>query len=179
MPVSERETIIRYTEHEDDAQVYTCNRKLQNKIGKMFQPDGGKDVDGGLTFIIPKEYVRVQKPSALTGRVLTEDEKEVVRERFAAGRAAAAKAKGATAKSAVKTTAKVAPKRAAAVVEDEEEDEVVSKPVAKAVAKKGPTVAAKPVSTRKPVAVAEDDEDEEEEDEEVEVVTRRPVRAGR
>ena len=168
MATEERETIIRYTEHEPDAEVYTFNRKLKNRITKAGF-EGEVQEDGSTIFTVPKEYVRVQKPGGASGRVWTDEQRAEVRDRLAAA-------------------------RRARLEEDDEEEEAApaKKPKAK-VASKAAAPKAKAKPGRKPkakVVVIEDDEDdtdlvddvdydEDEDDEEVEVVVRKPARTRR
>jgi len=161
MTTQERETIIRYTEHEPDAEVYTFNRKLRNRIVKAGF-EGEVQEDGSTIFTVPKEYIRVQKPGGASGRTWTDEQRAEVRDRLAAAR------------------------QSRLADEDDDEEEVVPAKKSKAKAK----VATKAKPGRKPKAkvpiVIEEDEDDDdtdlvdevddddEEEEVVEVVSRKP-----
>ena len=72
----EQETVITFNEEEKTATVYTYNRKVKRKLAAASadRPDEvqqtGNDEYGGLTFEIPKKWVKVN-PS----RILSEEEK--------------------------------------------------------------------------------------------------------
>lgn len=78
----EQETIITFNENEKEANVYTYNSNLKKKISALCQerPEEAKqiadDERGGLTFEIPKKWVKVNP-----GRILTEEQREELRER--------------------------------------------------------------------------------------------------
>ena len=65
----EKETIITYNEADEYAEVFTYNRKLQNKLqGKLNAElilDNGY---GGKTFIVPKKWIRVSSYGKREGR---------------------------------------------------------------------------------------------------------------
>ena len=151
---AERETIIGYDESEDPARIFTHNRKLQNRLIKLGFEADEDDGKGGLTFEVPKEYLRL--PSEPRTRVLTEEQLEASRDRLAKARddRAAAKAK------ADKKAKKVAPKsKAKAPVEDDDDEEEEEEAPPKKKAKP-----AKP--TKKAKAVVEDDDDDDDDDDE-------------
>ena len=75
----EQETIITFNENEKEANVYTYNSNLKKKISALCQerPEEAKqiadDERGGLTFEIPKKWIRVN-----ASRVLSEAQKAVL-----------------------------------------------------------------------------------------------------
>ena len=163
MTTQERETIIRYTEHEPDAEVYTFNRKLRNRIVKAGF-EGEVQEDGSTIFTVPKEYVRIQKPGGASGRTWTDEQRAEVRDRLAAS-------------------------RQARLADEDDDEEVVPAKKAKAKAKVATKVAAKPgrkPKAKAPIVIEEDededdtdlvdevDDDDDEEEEIVEVVSRKP-----
>lgn len=159
MTTQERETIIRYTEHEPDAEVYTFNRKLRNRIVKAGF-EGEVQEDGSTIFTVPKEYIRVQKPGGASGRTWTDEQRAEVRDRLAASRQArladedddeeVVPAKKSKAKVATKAKPGRKPKAKAPIVIEEDEDDDDTD------------------------LVDDVDDDDEEEEEIVEVVSRKP-----
>lgn len=112
---AERETIINFAESDEDASIYTCNRKLQNRLeGYGFEPSETDPAVNGRTYSIPKVYVRVQQPASVN-RVWTDEQKDAARERLAGVRATRAEARAAAAKAA--GTPAPAPKPAAVVAQ--------------------------------------------------------------
>ena len=75
----ERETIILFNEAEETAEVYTCTRKLKNRL-KQLRSDNPTEVYkiyedryGFERYVIPKEIVSLRKPtSEKTRRILRE-----------------------------------------------------------------------------------------------------------
>ena len=124
--VKERETIIRFTERREEAQIYTHNRRMINKLEKMGFEGEESDGETGLTFEIPKNHVRVQAPGG--GREWTSEQREEVRERLAKarglldGKAAKTKAKSKV-KAVAKPVAKSSNLKAKARDEDDEDEE--------------------------------------------------------
>lgn len=77
----EQETIILFNEEETTAEVYTHNRKLIRTLDKFCKefPDNFKEImkdENSKTYIVPKQYVTINKP-----RVLTQKQKEEQAER--------------------------------------------------------------------------------------------------
>lgn len=74
----EQETVITFNEEEKTATVYTYNGKIKRKLESLSvdRPDEvrqtGDDTHGGLTFEIPKRWVKVN-----ASRILSEAEKAV------------------------------------------------------------------------------------------------------
>ena len=83
----ERETIINFNEAEPTANVYTCNRRLQNKLNKLIgvNPDISelrKD-DEAVTYRVPKNWIKVSPPRQVN---YTDEQKAAMAERLAAAR---------------------------------------------------------------------------------------------
>ncbi len=156
----ERETIINFTEAEDMAQIYTCNRKWINRLEKMGFEATEEDKTGGKTFEIPKTAIAL--PVIRKTRKLTKKQKEEVSERFRLAREA-------------KAPKKKAPKKAKAVVEEpeEEEEEEEEEEAPKAKPKKK---AAKKTPKPEPEEEEEEEENGEDEDEEEVVVVKPKAR---
>ena len=78
----EQETVITFNEAEPSATVYTYNGKLKRKLIALCteRPQDTKqtaeDGKGGLTFRIPKKWVKVNP-----GRILTEEQRKEMKER--------------------------------------------------------------------------------------------------
>ncbi|SRR6266568_4662312 len=145
----ERETIVNFTESDKTAQMYTTNKKYLNRLKKYkVKAVEGPDDNGGSTFSIPRNWLRIQRPAAET-REWTEEQKEAARARLAKVRE----------ERFGKSKKKKKPVKA---VEVEEEEEAEEQP------KKLKKIAPKTVAAKKPVEVEE--EETEDEDEEVEVV---------
>lgn len=158
---AEKETIINFTEADKTAQVYTTNKKFLNRLKrygtKPVKNEQGELVDdnGGSTFTVPKNWIRIQRPAA-EGREWTDEQKEAARTRLAKVRADRAKAR--------KAAGKTKPKKAPAEDEETAEEEAPKKSSG---LKKVGAAAAPATKKKAPVEVVEDD------DEEVEVVTRK------
>ncbi len=182
---SDRETIINFSEVDEEATVYTCNRKFKNKLKRMGFEPSETDAIGGELYTIPRELIQIRKP-----REITEEQAEAGAARLAAARKAAGIGEFAKGKKGKK--GKKAPKKIAPVVEedddDEDEDDEEEEEVAPArKLKKAPVKPAKVIPLKKKRAVVEDDDEDEEDedededddddddDEEVEVVERRPA----
>ena len=75
----ERETIINFNEKESTASVFTCNRKLLRQMQELCEkyPELGhsasKSGTGGLTYTVPKKWVRIVPP-----QVRSEAQKQVL-----------------------------------------------------------------------------------------------------
>lgn len=83
----ERETIINFNEAEPTANVYTCNRRLQNKLNKLIgvNPDISelrKDNEA-VTYRVPKNWIKVSPPRQVN---YTDEQKAAMAERLAAAR---------------------------------------------------------------------------------------------
>jgi hypothetical protein len=81
----ERETIIRYDNEGKTATVYTSNSTLQRKLDRLCseRPDEcrtTKQDEESKTYIVPQKWIKVNAPAKK--REYTEEEKEIVRERF-------------------------------------------------------------------------------------------------
>lgn len=66
----EQETIILFSNGEDEAEVYTHYRPYKRKLNSLCEShpnlfrlirDNG---DGGLTFMVPKQYIKINAPRA-------------------------------------------------------------------------------------------------------------------
>jgi len=82
----EMETIINYNEEESIASIYTCSKVLIKKLDTYCKkrPDVYKTVkvdSPSKTYTVPKKYISVRLP-----KVLTEKQKEGLRERLSAVR---------------------------------------------------------------------------------------------
>lgn len=80
----EKETIINFNEDEKTADIFTYNKKMINRLLKLceqfpelFKEKINTNNDGSKTFEIPKKYVSIRTP-----RFLTEEQKEVIKDRF-------------------------------------------------------------------------------------------------
>lgn len=75
----ERETIINFNEKESTASVFSCNRKLLRQMQELCEkyPELVQSVSqsgsGGLTYTIPKKWVRIVPP-----QVRSEAQKQVL-----------------------------------------------------------------------------------------------------
>ena len=75
----EQETIILFNESESTAAVYTYNTRLQNTLNSLCQShpeqatQTGDNGYGGLTYSLPKKWVKIAPP-----RVLSEAQKKVL-----------------------------------------------------------------------------------------------------
>lgn len=75
----EQETIILFNESESTAAVYTYNTGLQNTLNSLYQShpehvtQTGDNGYGGLTYSLPKKWVKIAPP-----RVLSEAQKKVL-----------------------------------------------------------------------------------------------------
>jgi len=74
----DRETTIAFTDADEEMQVYTANRKLKNRLGKLgFEPvDEDKE---GQFFVVPREFMQFRKPRDVD---LSDEEREERRERL-------------------------------------------------------------------------------------------------
>ena len=83
----ERETIITFNEAEPTAVVYTCNRKLQNKLNKLVGDNSNISVrrkdDESVTYVVPKKWIKVSSPRQVN---YTDEQKAAMAERLAAAR---------------------------------------------------------------------------------------------
>lgn len=133
----EQETIVNYNREDEMASVFTRVPKDINKLQKLgFEPTEITE-DGGYTFEVPKSTVQFRLSRKGIGREITNEERDEIRARLVAGKAAKTKATKKTAKPAAKVAAKpvAAPAKPAAKVAAP-----VAKPVAKT-AKKAVEVA--------------------------------------
>ena len=75
----ERETIINFNEKESTASVFSCNRKLLRQMQELCEKypelvhSASKSGSGGLTYTIPKKWVRIVPP-----QVRSEAQKQVL-----------------------------------------------------------------------------------------------------
>ena len=64
----EKETVINFNEAESTASVYTCNEALKRQLLELCRshPDQvfqtAANADGGLTFVLPKKWLKVSPP---------------------------------------------------------------------------------------------------------------------
>lgn len=83
----ERETIILYTEADDRAEVYTHNKKMINRLAKLYaeRPDEVEKIreadTGAVTYTVPRDWVKI-----ITKRRLSEEQRAAITDRFAAMR---------------------------------------------------------------------------------------------
>lgn len=80
MTRAEKETIIRYDEESDFAEVYTCSSTMMRRIDKLRSKtpmiiDVANDGQSA-TYILPKKWVKVVMP-----RVLSEEQRQAAAER--------------------------------------------------------------------------------------------------
>lgn len=81
----ERETIILYTEADDRAEVYTHNKKMINRLAKLYaeRPDEVEKIreadTGAVTYTVPRDWVRVSPK-----RKMSDAQKAAAAERLAA-----------------------------------------------------------------------------------------------
>ena len=84
----ERETIILYTEADDRAEVYTHNKKMINRLAKLYTERPGevekiREADtGAVTYTVPRDWIRV-----VPKRRVSEEYRAAAAERLAALRA--------------------------------------------------------------------------------------------
>lgn len=84
----ERETIILYTEADDRAEVYTHNKKMINRLAKLYaeRPDEVKKIreadTGAVTYTVPRDWIKV-----VPKRRVSEEHRIAAAERLAALRA--------------------------------------------------------------------------------------------
>ena len=84
----ERETIILYTEADDRAEVYTNNKKMINRLAKLYaeRPDEVEKIreadTGAVTYTVPRDWIRV-----VPKRRVSEEYRAAAAERLAALRA--------------------------------------------------------------------------------------------
>lgn len=70
LTLQERETIILFNEQDDTAELFTYNRKLIRRLSMLAQQRPGEcrqtkdNGHGGLTFVFPKSWTRVNPPRA-------------------------------------------------------------------------------------------------------------------
>lgn len=83
----ERETIINFNEAEPTASVYTCNRRLQNKLNKLVGVNPNISVhredEESVTYQVPKNWIKVSPPRQVN---YTDEQKAAMAERLAAAR---------------------------------------------------------------------------------------------
>ena len=83
----ERETIILYTEADDRAEVYTNNKKMINRLAKLYaeRPDEVEKIreadTGAVTYPVPRDWVKI-----IPKRRLSEEQRAAITDRFAAMR---------------------------------------------------------------------------------------------
>ena len=128
MGAEDRETTIAFTDDDEEMQVYTANRKLKNRLGKLgFEPEEEDKL--GSFFVVPREFLQFRKPRDFN---LTDEEREERKERLRQARedagigeyAAKKKPTAAEKKAAKKKAAKKAAKAEAAAAEAEEDDDL-------------------------------------------------------
>ena len=78
----EKETIITYNNADKEAQVYTCNAALIRRMDKLCadHPASCRQVEideCSRTYFIPKKLITIRQP-----RVLSEEQKQAIRDRF-------------------------------------------------------------------------------------------------
>jgi len=82
----ERETVITFNEEEQIAHIFTYNRAwqrhLEGRMGLKADTDNGA---GGRDYTLPKARIRKPMPKR-PGKVMTAEQRAVVRKRFAAAR---------------------------------------------------------------------------------------------
>ena len=88
LTLAEQETIINFDEESKTANVYTCRKALQRRLMQLAidRPDECKVVKTSreglaIDFEVPKKWIKVA-PTKRPTRVMTEEEKEVLRERM-------------------------------------------------------------------------------------------------
>ncbi len=85
MAAVDRETTISFTDDDEEMQVYTANRKLKNRLGKLgFEAEEEDEL--GSFFVVPRIYLQFRKPRDFN---LTDEEREERRERLRQAREAA------------------------------------------------------------------------------------------
>lgn len=83
----ERETIILYTEADDRAEVYTHNKKMINRLAKLYaeRPDEVEKIreadTGAVTYTVPRDWVKI-----IPKRRPSEEQRAAITDRFAAMR---------------------------------------------------------------------------------------------
>lgn len=83
----ERETIILYTEADDRAEVYTHNKKMINRLAKLYaeRPDEVEKIreadTGAVTYTVPRDWVKI-----IPKRRLSEEQRAAITDRLAAMR---------------------------------------------------------------------------------------------
>lgn len=84
----ERETIILYTEADDRAEVYTHNKKMINRLAKLYTERPGevkkiREADtGAVTYTVPRDWVKV-----VPKRRVSEEQRVAMADRLATLRA--------------------------------------------------------------------------------------------
>ncbi len=78
MGSEDRETTIAFTDADEEMQVYTANRKLKNRLGKLGFEAEEEDKLGSF-FVIPREFLQFRKPRDFN---LSDEEREERRERL-------------------------------------------------------------------------------------------------
>lgn len=69
---TERETIVCFNEQDSTARVFTYNRKVSNYLTEQAKDPQSKcialedNLNGGLTFEVPKKWVKVRRPRQLS-----------------------------------------------------------------------------------------------------------------
>lgn len=69
---AERETIVCFNEQDSTARVFTYNRKVSNYLTEQAKDPQSKcialedNLNGGLTFEVPKKWVKVRRPRQLS-----------------------------------------------------------------------------------------------------------------
>lgn len=83
----EQETVIIFNEEEKTASVYTNNGKLKRKLYGLREQRGdevqdvSEDSRGGVTFIVPKKWIKVN-PSVILTEAQRQERAERARARF-------------------------------------------------------------------------------------------------
>lgn len=77
---TEQETIISYDNQNDECDIYTCDRKLMNRLDGLCKkhPDAfkcKKQDKYSKTYIVPKKLVSIRAP-----KILSEEQKQKLRE---------------------------------------------------------------------------------------------------
>ena len=83
----ERESIIIFNEAEATSFVYTCNRKLQNKLNKLLGTNSNitklREDDESATYRVPKNWIKISPPRQVN---YTDEQRAAMAERLAAAR---------------------------------------------------------------------------------------------
>ena len=82
----QKETVIVFNDLDSKATIFTYNRKWQDRLNKYGIKPTETNAQGGVTFELPKKSIRM--PVIRKARVLTVEQKKIIRERLVAGRKA-------------------------------------------------------------------------------------------